>query len=368
MSLINQVLKDLEHRQVAEGGEGAAIMQHVRYVPAPRQRPHNWRMYSGMAVVIVLITSASSVYVWRSNLVEIAPLPLAANKPIQVAVTTAPSQVIVDTPTPVVAPSVAVAASIPSAPVATVTSPPIPASAKVRTKKTRDNSPVTPVAAPLPSPNDIEPDSNAVMHKQPVIRSASELAAVTYQQAYQLIGQQRWREAESQLRDALNVDAGQFRLRELLVGLYIKTGRWVEADAILAQGLKVVPLHQPLVKLRARTLMQLNQDRRALDVLTHAAPVLQNDPEHYALMAALQQRLGHHDQAAGLYRQLLAEHSNVGVWWVGLGISLDALHQQSEAQLAYRHARASGNLSVEVTRYTNNRLRALQELGLGTDN
>ena len=360
MSLINQVLKDLEHRQVAEGTEGAAILQHVRYVPAPSNARRNKRLLSWLAVVVAVFGVASSVYLWRAHQTHSPAAPVVAVTPAPVVSNPIPVEVPAPLPTPAAVATVVAPVIAPQTPVAVVSTPSTAAPPTVQRKRT-SNTATAAVAA------ETESDSDAVMHKQPVLRSADEQNAVSYQQAYELIGQQRWREAENQLRQALIQQPGQFRLRELLVGLYIKTGRWIEADAVLAEGLTLTPLHQPLVKLRARTLMQLNQDQRAAGVLTQYAPPIADDPDHYALLAVLQQRLGKHDQAVTQYRQLLALHPNVGVWWVGLAISLEAQHQGDEAQLAYQHARTSGNLTAEVARYTDNRLRALQQLGLGTN-
>lgn len=358
MSLINQVLKDLEQRQVAEAGDGATILQHVRYVPAATGRHRHWRMISWIGTTVLILAGLTGVYFWR-NYKVILPVQIAhESNPVPVSALPLASQnmpVSQQTPVP---PVITIVNSTPIIAVEQATEP-VPAKLHSKTIK-------SPVETPAKTAEIEQGNESAVVYKQPIVRNAAEQAAITYQQAYDLIAQQHWREAEMKLREALQLDATQYRLRELLVGVYIKTGRWVEADTILAQGLNLTPVHQPLVKLRARTLMQLNQDRQAIAVLAQFAPSLSADPDHFALLAVLQQRVGQHDQAVNLYEQLLAKNPNIGVWWVGKGISLEALHRQGEARRAFEHARASGNLSLEVSRYTDNRLRVLQATGLST--
>ncbi len=359
MSLINQVLKDLEQRQVAEAGEGATILQHVRYVPAPNTGSRNWLILKWIVVVALIVAAATGIYLWRNHAVNIPAQQTNLITPVAVISQPISSQV---APASIPATVPEMKESMSAAPPTVSGQPEVPIHAS-RHRKSNQPQVAAQSQEEVESSGASEP---MLVQKHPVLPSATEQLAINYQQAYELIAQQRWREAESQLRESLKQDATQHRLRELLVGLYIKTGRWIEADAVLAQGLKLLPVQPSLVKLRARTLMQLNQDKQAIAVLTQFAPPPSVDPEHYALMAVLQQRLGQHAQAVNIYQQLLAKNPNVGVWWVGMGISLEAQHQQGAAKTAFEHARASGNLSLEVARYTDNRLRVLQETGLST--
>ncbi len=52
---------------------------------------------------------------------------------------------------------------------------------------------------------------------------------------------------------------------------------------------------------------------------------------------------------------------NTSVWWLGLGISQDALGQGAAALESYRQARLGGNLSDTVDDYAESRIAALQQ-------
>jgi len=66
--------------------------------------------------------------------------------------------------------------------------------------------------------------------------------------------------------------------------------------------------------------------------------------EYAAFLAALLQREGKHEEAIGHFRTALRIRPNFRVWWVGLGISLQAANQPEAALDAYRRACAAGNL------------------------
>ena len=173
--------------------------------------------------------------------------------------------------------------------------------------------------------------------------------------------------AEQQLRRALVNEPSHVRARELLAGLMIKQGRWVETAEVMQAGVKVLPDNVVFIKRYARTLMQLTRDQQAIKLLrTHAPPIAQ-DPDYYALLAALYQRQQNHRAAANTYSQILKLRPDAGIWWVGLGISLEALGKQQQAQQAYVRARKTGALYGDLARYTDNRLVALDAINYPID-
>jgi MSHA biogenesis protein MshN len=86
----------------------------------------------------------------------------------------------------------------------------------------------------------------------------------------------------------------------------------------------------------------------------------QGNPDYAAFLAALLQRQGRHDEAVEQFRSALRAKPTVGVWWIGLGMSLQALKRNAEAQDAYRRARANGNLHPELAAFAEQRIKQLQ--------
>ena len=86
----------------------------------------------------------------------------------------------------------------------------------------------------------------------------------------------------------------------------------------------------------------------------------QNSPDYLAFYAALLQRQSRHREAAEQYQAALKIAPQSGVWLMGMGISLQALGRNSEAQDAFRRAKASNSLSAELQAFVDQRLRQLQ--------
>ncbi|GIX39286.1 MAG: hypothetical protein KatS3mg128_0335 [Silanimonas sp.] len=82
-------------------------------------------------------------------------------------------------------------------------------------------------------------------------------------------------------------------------------------------------------------------------------------PEAEALTAAAWQQLGRHAEAVARYRRALAREDDVGTWWVGLAISLEAEGQSAEALEAYRQAQRRGPLEAALADYVRARVSAL---------
>lgn len=82
-------------------------------------------------------------------------------------------------------------------------------------------------------------------------------------------------------------------------------------------------------------------------------------PERDALEAAALQQTGRHAEAEQAYRRALRQAPDVGAWWAGLGISLDASGRGREALDAFREAQRRGPLDPALSDYLGERVEAL---------
>lgn len=105
--------------------------------------------------------------------------------------------------------------------------------------------------------------------------------------------------------------------------------------------------------------MQLQRDRQAIKLLQVHAPAVGQDPDDFALLAALYQRQQDYRDAARTYSKISKVWPDAGIWWVGLGISLEALGKQKQT---YGRARQTGTLHGDMARDTNNRQLVLKAI------
>jgi len=351
VSLINQVLKDLEQRHAREMAEATHSLDGLALPTSLARKPSRHRSGWLALVGIIAIAAAAGIGWWQR---DTSPhrTPIAGT-----AISPQPkSKATLKHPA---TQSFAFAANAvhrhTHIPVQTHHQQRHTTSLPDKTKHQHKHRPVLNASAK-------HKDLDGGMQKQRVPLRADQKAEIAYQAGYDEIELHHLSRAERQLRQALSLDPEHLRARELLAGLLIKQGRWVEASSLMQRGVQLHPANTLFRKLDARVLMQLNRNQQAITLLLAHTPPIAHDPEYYALLAALYQRQHDHRDAAKTYAKILKLRPDAAIWWVGLGISLEALGKQRQAQQAYARARKTGVLQGNLARFTDNRLLALDAI------
>ncbi|MBL1141739.1 MAG: tetratricopeptide repeat protein [Proteobacteria bacterium] len=180
--------------------------------------------------------------------------------------------------------------------------------------------------------------------KTPVSRNSDAYAEKLFQQAYIQYKQGSISESLKKLNMSLNQDAGHTKARSTLALILSEKDHYDLAYSVLNEGLIQFPDNVEWIKMYARLL--LNEDKLvdARSMLAKQQPALALNTEYYALQAAVLQKLGEFEEAARIYRNLLHVNPHKGIWWMGLGISLESLKRYDDALYAYQ--KASGNASI----------------------
>lgn len=174
------------------------------------------------------------------------------------------------------------------------------------------------------------------------------------------MNQGRIAEGMDGFRRALEIDPEHEAARQTLVALLIETKRVNEAALSLQEGLAVDTGNTGFAMLLARIMVESNDIPTALLVLQrHAAPPDRN-PDFHAFAGALYQRLDRHKEAIEQYQAALRLAPSAGVWWLGLGISLQTVGRPKDAQEAFTRAKSAGNLAPDLLSFVDQRLRQLQ--------
>ncbi len=180
-----------------------------------------------------------------------------------------------------------------------------------------------------------------------------------YQHALELITQNHLDQGIDALIQILVKKPNFLEARTSLAIALLNQQRFDEVAQVLQDGLNQNAAYIPFVELQARLLLSLGQTKDALAALKKHSPSIDGYPNYYALMAAIYQRLGDGDKAAGLYGQLLEVDNANGAWWFGLGVAFESINNPNAAIDAYKHATLAGKLNPNLQSYALERIRQL---------
>ncbi|GMR16495.1 MAG: tetratricopeptide repeat protein [Gammaproteobacteria bacterium] len=338
MSLINQMLKDLEKRRSRDLETSASLSHNITWETRPNQKTFNWSAFIIISTLAVLL-SVIGYLLWErtSNSMQISAMenikPAAVKKVKYVK----------------------------------------PVTRKKETIKKRVKTKVA-IVNDYSQAVDAEEDSYIEeVNNTPTIKikknhrplNSKQLAEIAYNKGYHFLQQGRMRQGKEHLRKALSLYIPHIKAREMLAGIYIKSGHFINAAELLNEGVKISPEYPLFAKLYARVLLEQNNPQLAIKILKQgSASVAMNvEPDYYALMAATYQRVKNHAKAVDIYLQLVKIRPAAGVWWLGLGISLEKSGKNKEALEAYQRAQKTGSLKAGLVKFTNNRVSALREIG-----
>ena len=389
MSLINKMLRDLDKRHAPQGGTtvpAGGLSRHMR--PVPERTFASDFFWRTMAMTMLFAVGWVAWLVWQLT----PPHPIVTDLAYQSARGRTPAPAEVASPRSDSAPAREAPAPQPAPPPAASISAAGPASAQATPPQRSDKVNVdmlrlsTQLTTPIPQRSSRTPSSrsgsrapvgaakavatqgapsgDAAAAPGKIDRrsntSSRNRAESEFRRAVNLVNQGRIAEGMDGFRRALEIDPGHEAARQTLVALLLETKRVDEAAASLQEGLALNTGNTGFAMLLARIMVESNDIPRALIVLQrHAAPADRN-PDFHAFAAALYQRLDRHKEAIEQYQTALGLAPSAGVWWLGLGISFQAVERRKDALEAFTRAKSAGNLAPDLLAFVEQRLRQLQ--------
>ncbi|MEW6314263.1 MAG: tetratricopeptide repeat protein [Pseudomonadota bacterium] len=365
MSAINHMLQSLELRGAADEAVGDLRAQ-VCVVPAPRpsRRPLLW---AGMLVGLIAIVP------WWSGMTDIrqAAVPVIRTQPAALPVSPALPEVAATSPqveasllppasrlslelgTP---PSASSSAALPLPPRQAES----PTAAKPEMQPPDDatevaRAPAVIPAHPLAVPSFSIPADGKLVKQMNSLQQADN----EFDKAFALMQQGRMSEAEAGFVVALKLNSAHESARLAYAGLLLETKRAEAAEAVLREGLKIDPVHNGYAMTLARIELERGDATGAMTTLRAVLPYASANPDYLAFFAALLQREQRHAEAVEQYAAALRLQPQVGKWWMGLGISLQAEKRDAEARLAYQRALVSNSLHDDLRVFVEQRLKQL---------
>lgn len=392
MSIINQMLRDLEARSQSHDGAPAAI-----HAVQQTRRTHT-RLW--LIALCILVAASGGVYLGaqygaRGTGDSIAQAPINAPQHPARSDTT-PTQAKQTTPATIadktaLAPrkgasehhnapmettaaptgtlrrahsdaTVAGASIKPTGPAPTVTDKPAPAATTHKVAAAPKKHAAAPSSANTATPVPLAGARDPHMSKTRRPRTAAQRASARYTLGMQAVQAGQAGKAQEQFRAALKADPAAYGAREALGALLHRQGRTPEAIRLFNAGIKADPARRDLyARLGARLLVVNGQTLQAIKTLQQHLPTAAEAPEHYAFLAALQER--QKDYAAALKNYTLALKTNPdnGRWWAGLAIAYEQTDVTDKALAAYQRASQANGLGVALAAYVDKRIKALKQ-------
>lgn len=361
MSVINKMLRDLDHRQAPESRPATASPDQalrrdtvsIASAPAPASRVPALRWLGVGALGLALLAAVG--WAWQQKHLE-QPRP-------EIVVTQVPVQP--------VAPPVAVAVQVQPAAAVPATAPQSAPAVEVAQEPV--NNAV--LAAPRPSSTSVVLRMDSTLSRKQVReieRSAASAVAKVEAVAERPQAQPPPAVVVPASARSVPPDAAQLAQRQQQASkdamahaqsLWNAGSRdaaieWMEevvATAERAAAAGATPATTQLLVLPVRELarMQLAQShpQAVWDLLTRLEPLLGNQADLWAVRANVAQRLGRHQDSVHAYMAALQTRPNEQRWLLGAAVSLAALGQTSSAAEMAEKARAGGVVSKEVLAY-----------------
>lgn len=419
MSLINQMLQDLDKRHAADGS-GKPLTQQLRPVQARKDwRRIMWELVAGLlvgagwAAWVMYQISPRSVVTDLAFQSQASRPQAAAGLQAPPAPPIAPIAPIVQVPAQAAPPQVPPAAAMPApaAPAPPAASPALPATKSAEPLKADTLKLATGIATPLNEKSvgaksgaerkaarqaepagktarqrklapetvagvELAPGSSpsvsgtslpapksrgpASIDKQMHLSTPAEHAESEFRRATGLLNQGRVAEAIEAYKTSLQQDARHAAARQALVGLLLENRRIDEAQQFLQDGLSLNPDRSAYAMLLARIQVERGDLQGAHDLLSKHAGSALNDADYHAFDAAVLQRLGRHQEAVSAYQAALKLAPRAGLWWMGMGIALQADNRSAEALDAFKRAKSAGGLSPDLLAFVDQRMKQLQ--------
>lgn len=360
MSLINQMLKDIDQRDSQKTSQG-----HVssKYMPSGTYRAPAFYVTLGVVVSVGLMLLLLWVLRLGNEPDQVLPEPEVE------AISRSP-----DTP---VQRELAQSNTVPSRPLRNESEEAVQVESEIEeqileqqaetsngrerpARESQSSVEVDEVVEVPPEQNEqSEESSDGEMTISRSDASPREIAQRYFDQGLQFLAQGQQQQGASRLQEALLLAPEFHDAREELAIYYFSRGFLSDSLLILERGLERFPNHPRLLLLQARILERSDQQRMALELLRDVPARFPQHADLLSLRASLAEQLEDYELAIGTYETLLAWRSDEGIWWLGLALSYDAKGNTENARQAYRSALTDPRLAEASHRYIQQRLEAL---------
>ncbi|MBI5447874.1 MAG: hypothetical protein HY939_04015 [Gammaproteobacteria bacterium] len=144
-----------------------------------------------------------------------------------------------------------------------------------------------------------------------------------------------------------------------LISVFLQLKRFGDANQLIQEGKRLHLHDDTFIMMEARLQLAQNNPASAQKTLLSISPPFKSHLDYYALLAATFEKNQEYAQSAALYEKLLALRPTEAIWWLGLGVSQEALGDKNAALESYEHTFDSSELPPSLQSYVSTRIREL---------
>lgn len=193
----------------------------------------------------------------------------------------------------------------------------------------------------------------------PVVLTKAQLVSKEMQKAEVLESRGMLEQAMLVYHNVLKQEAAQHTARKKLASLLYGQSRFSQAKQVLIQGQALYPEQQEYLLLLARVYLAANDSEQAMATLAKMKDSGAEAKQKWLQISTLAQKTGDFPKAETAFRQLATLEPNQGRWWMGLAYALDSQQSYKEALGAYQQASDSQHLSSKSRQFVENRMQVL---------
>lgn len=189
--------------------------------------------------------------------------------------------------------------------------------------------------------------------------SPEERDVLAVQEALRLIANNNSTAAYAVLEKQVIDNRYAHQSRETYAKLLLNEGNLLGAMQLVDSGLALSANHAGFKKIKARLLIAQGKLNEAVALLITRAPEVSKDLEYHDILATAQLASRDYEGALISYTGLVQQDQGQGKWWYGFAASQDQLGNSNAARQGYSQAVRMPNLSANLRRRSQERLALL---------
>ncbi len=217
----------------------------------------------------------------------------------------------------------------------------------------------------------VRPESTQVVKTEPLIKvpasmsvsrrklTADEIVEQKLDKAERFLAENSVAKAEQLFQDILIIEPNHKQARKKLAALWFGRKAYQEAINILSQGIALAPLDSELRTMKAQIYIKQGNTTLAFNTLISLAELEQVD--YQILLANVAQEISKYKAAIKAYQLLIKMQPDNGRWHLGLAIVFDKNSQFGLAVQEYMLAVSKAGLSNSSAEFAQQRIQALVE-------